>query len=67
MVVLIANSTSKLQEMLQDIHDISKPLGLEVHLEKIKVICNKHVIKGDVIVHWKKIKEVDWYVYLGTW
>ena len=27
-IVLIANSTSKLQEMLQDIHDISKPVGL---------------------------------------
>ena len=31
-IVLIANSTSKLQEMLQDIHDISKPVGLKMHV-----------------------------------
>ena len=28
-IVLIANSTANLQEMLQDIHDISKPVGLK--------------------------------------
>ena len=33
-IVLIANSTSKLQDMLQDIHDISKPVGLKMHLGK---------------------------------
>ena len=35
-IVLIANSTSKLQQMLQDIHDISKPVGLKMHLGKTK-------------------------------
>ena len=30
-IVRIANSTSKLQEMLQDIHDISKPVGFKMH------------------------------------
>ena len=64
-IVLIANSTSKLQEMLQDIHDISKPVGLKMHLGKTNVICNKHVNKDDVIVDGKKIDEVDRYVYLG--
>ena len=63
-IVLIANSTSKLQEMLQDIHDISKPVGLKMHLGKTKVMCNKHVNKDDVIVDGKKIEEVDRYVYL---
>ena len=63
--VLIANSTSKLQEMLQDIQDISKPVGLKMHLKKTKVMCNKHVNKDDVIVDGKKIEEVDRYVYLG--
>ena len=64
-IVLIANSTSKLQEMLQDIYDISKPVGLKMYLEKIKVICNKDVNKDDVIVDGKKIEEVDKYVHLG--
>ena len=64
-IVLIANSTSKLQEMLQDIHDISKPVGLKMHLGKTKIMCNKHINKDDVIVDGKKIEEVDYYVYLG--
>ena len=43
--------------MLQDTHDISK-----MHLGKIKVMCNKHVNKDDVVVDEKKIKEVNWCV-----
>ena len=46
--------------MLQDIHDISKPVGLKMHLGKAEVMCNKYVNKDDVIV-----KEVDIYLYLG--
>ena len=64
-IVLIANSISKLQEMLQDIHDISNPVGLKMHLGKTEIMCNKHVHKDDVIVDGKKIEEVDSYVYLG--
>ena len=64
-IVLIANSTSKLQEMLQDVHDTSKPVGLKMHVRKTKVICTKHVNKDDVIVDGKTIEEVDSYVYLG--
>ena len=61
-IVLIANSPSNLHEM-QDIHNISKPVGIQMCLEKTKVMCNKHVNKGDVIVDGKKIEEID--VYLG--
>ena len=50
--------------MRQDIHDISKSVGLKMHLGKTKVMCNKHVNK-DMIVDGKKIEEVDRYVYLG--
>ena len=64
-IVLIANSTSKLQEMLQDTHDISKPVGLKMYLGNAKVMYNKHVNKDDVIVDGKQIEEVDRYVYLG--
>ena len=58
-IVLVANSTPKLQEMLQDIHDISKPVGVKMYLEKTKVTCNKHVNKDDVIVDGKMIEAVD--------
>ena len=50
--------------MLQDIHDISKPVGLKMHLGKTKVMCNKYVNKDNVIVDGKKIEEVNRYVYL---
>ena len=36
-----------------------------MHLEKTKVMCNKHVNKDNVIVYGKTIEEVDSYVYLG--
>ena len=52
----MANFISKLQNMLLDIHDISKP---EVHLGKTKVMCYRHVNKNDVIVVGKKIEEID--------
>ena len=65
-IVLIANSTTELQEMLQYMHDTNKPVGLKMHLGKTTVMCNKHVNKQDVIVDdGKKIEKVDRYVYLG--
>ena len=64
-IVLIANYTLRLQEMLQNIHDISKLFGRKMHLGKTKVMCNKHVNKDDVIVNGKKIEEVKRYAYLG--
>ena len=53
------NSISKLQEMLQDSNDTSKPLGLMMQLQMTKIMCNKHVNKDDVIVEGKKIEKVD--------
>ena len=50
--------------MFRYIHDISKPVGLKMHLVKTKAMFNKHGNKDDVIVDWKKIEEVDRYVYL---
>ena len=58
-IVLIANSTSKLQEMLQDSNDISKPVGLKMHLGKTKIMCNKHVIKHNVIVERRSQRSTD--------
>ena len=55
-VALIADFTSKLQEMLQDIHDTSNPVGLKMHLGKTKLMYNKHVKKDNVIVDGKKIR-----------
>ena len=55
-IVLIANFPSKLQQMLEDIHDISKPIGLKMHLSKTKGMCNMHVHKNNAIVDGKKLR-----------
>ena len=52
--------------MFQDIHGISKPVGLKMHLGKTKVMCNKHVNKNGVIIAGEKFEEVDRYIYLGA-
>ena len=53
--------------MLQDSHEISKPVGLKMGMGKtnVTIMCNKHVSKDDVIVDGKKIEEVDRYANLG--
>ena len=63
-IVLIANFNSKLQEMRQDIHAISKPVSINMHLKKTRAMCNMHTNQYGVIVNEKTIKGIDRYVYL---
>ena len=58
-IVLITESTLELQKMVQDIHETSKPVGINVHLEKPKVICNSVVNKTDISIKGRKIEEVN--------
>ena len=48
-IVLIANSTSKLHDMLQDIHDISKPVGLKMHLGKTNLAHHSPVLYWSIV------------------
>jgi hypothetical protein len=64
-IILIADSHAQLQTMLQDIHDTSKPVGLNMHLGKTKVMSNKFTTPTDIIVGGQKIEEVNNYIYLG--
>ena len=50
--------------MLQDVCETSKPVGLDMHLGKTKVMCNSVVNKRDISIKGRKIKEVDSYIYL---
>ena len=66
-IVLIPNSTSKLQEILKDIYDISQHVDLKMHLRKTKILCNKHVNKDNVIVDRRGLRRsTDKYI-LGRW
>ena len=51
--------------MIQDIHETSKPVGLNMHLRKTKVMCNPAVNKTDININGRKIEEVNSYIYLG--
>ena len=51
--------------MLVDINNYSKPVGLNMHLGKPKIMLNNHTEKATVEVDGKAIEEVEKYVYLG--
>ena len=64
-IILIAHTPQELQEMLVDINNYSKPVGLNMHLGKTKIMLNNHTEKATVEVDGKAIEEVEKYVYLG--
>ena len=41
-IVLIAQSPQELQEMLSYIHNFSRPVGLNMHLGKTRMMLNNH-------------------------
>lgn len=55
-----------MNSMRTDIHNTSKPGGLNMHLGKTKVMLNDHVNKSTITVDDMIIEEVDSYVYLGN-
>ena len=65
-IILFAKSPEKLTSILTDIHNTSKPAGLNMHLGKTKVMFNEHAEKCTITVNGKNIKEVDSFVYLGN-
>ena len=65
-IALIANSISKLQEMLQDIHSFSEPVGIRMYLGKTKLMHNKHVNKDDVIADRKKNRGSLKLIYINA-
>ena len=64
-IILFAKSPEELTSMLTDIHNTSKPAGLDMHLGKTKVMFNEHAKKCAITVNGENIKEVDNFVYLG--
>ena len=51
--------------MVQDIHETSKPVGLNMHLGKTKVACHPVVNKTDINNNGRRSEEVDNYIYLS--
>ncbi|XP_063589368.1 uncharacterized protein LOC134766400 [Penaeus indicus] len=63
--ILMAHSPQELEKLLNDINNNSKPVGLNMHLGKIKVMFNKHIAPKDISVNGTTIERVNKYVYLG--
>ena len=58
-IILLAKSSEELNSMLIDIHETSKPVGLNIHLGKSKVMFNDHVNKSTITVDGEIIEEAD--------
>lgn len=51
--------------MLKNLHNQSKPVGLNMHLGETKIMLRDHATKTAVTADGKVIEAVDSYVYLG--
>ena len=51
--------------MLTSLNEASKPIGLEIHAGKTKVMLNPFAVKEPIRVDGKIIEAVDKYLYLG--
>ncbi|CAG9133144.1 unnamed protein product [Plutella xylostella] len=64
-IVIMAETLEELGEMLTDLNDASKQVGLKMNMDKTKVMSNEHVSSSPVTVGGVTIEVVDQYPYLG--
>ncbi|CAG9114637.1 unnamed protein product [Plutella xylostella] len=64
-IVIMAETLEELGEMLTDLNDASKQVGLKMNMDKTNVMSNEHVSSSPVTVGGVTIEVVDQYPYLG--
>ena len=64
-IVVMAESMEDLGTMLNDLSRVSQLVGLQMNMDKTKVMSNAHVIPVPVLVGNAILEVVDHYVYLG--
>ena len=62
-IVLFATSQQIIQQMLQEIHNKSKSVGLQLNFNKTKIMTNH--IKHPILIGNHQIEYVSEYIYLG--
>ena len=62
----MTHTPQELEKILNVIHTTSKPVGLNLHLGKTKVMLNKHAAPANVVIDGTIIEQVESYIYLGT-
>lgn len=61
-IVLMSSDIQELNDMIRQLNDASKNVGLEMNISKTKMISNT---KERVYIDGKEIEKVEEYVYLG--
>ena len=66
-IFVCAPTKEQLQEMLAELNQASKSVGLHMNFSKTKIMCNKYIEQEDEIleIENQQIEEVDHYIYLG--
>ena len=64
-IILIATTTTDLLQMIQEVEEKSKSVGLKLNRQKTKVLLSEHVPEAAIIIGVTEIEGVDNYVYLG--
>jgi hypothetical protein len=61
-LVLITTCAPELQIMLDEVNEASRKIGLEMNLQKTKVLSSETI---NIVVNGERIEQVQEYVYLG--
>ena len=64
-LVLFSHSATELQDMLQDVCDASRKIGLLMNLDKTRIMRNEFTEDVRIKVDNREIEDVNSYTYLG--
>lgn len=64
-ITLIAKDKIELQEMLEQLNEASKQIGLKININKTKYLTNEIEEQQGITLEGKIIEKVDTFVYLG--
>ena len=66
-IIIFASTKEELQQMLTELNEASKSVGLLMNSRKTKAMSNKYIENADEIleIENQQIEEVEQYIYLG--
>ncbi|EPB70434.1 hypothetical protein ANCCEY_10474 [Ancylostoma ceylanicum] len=64
-IVLISHNTPEMNQLLNELNEAGKAIGLEMNLKKTQMMANQWCDDREVQLDGITLKKVDSYVYLG--
>ena len=64
-IVIISRDTAELEEMLSDLNNESRKVGLKMNMSKTKVMFNMYADNKEMKIGSETLEEVSKYTYLG--